>query len=62
MDRSRRLYRWLFNGLHSLDVPGLVEERPLWDFIMLLLLMIGFTGSLTGVVVASRRLIKNVQQ
>ena len=59
MDRSRRLYRWLFNGLHSLDVPGLVERRPLWDFVMLLLLVIGLIGSVTGVVIGSRRLFKS---
>ena len=60
MDRSRRLYRWLFNGLHSLDVPGFVEQRPLWDFVMLLLLLIGLVGSLSGVVIGSRRLFKSL--
>jgi hypothetical protein len=60
MDRSRRLYRWLFNGLHSLDLPGFVEQRPLWDFVMLLLLLIGFVGSLTGVVLGSRRLFRSL--
>ncbi|NKC01747.1 MAG: hypothetical protein GKR90_25055 [Pseudomonadales bacterium] len=59
MDRSRRLYRWLFNGLHSLDVPGLVDRRPLWDVVILILLVVGFMGSVTGVVVGSRRLIKS---
>ncbi|MDA1074601.1 MAG: PepSY domain-containing protein [Proteobacteria bacterium] len=58
MDRSRRLYRWLFNGLHSFDVPGLVGQRPLWDFLVLLCLMVGLMGSLTGAVVATRRLFK----
>ena len=42
MDRSRRAYRWLFNGLHSLDVPGLVDKKPLWHAVMLLLLSIFF--------------------
>ena len=27
MDNSRRIYRWLFNGIHSLDLPGLVNHR-----------------------------------
>ena len=56
MDRSRRVYRWLFNGLHSLDFPGLINHRPLWDILILLLLGLGFLFSLTGVVVGWKRL------
>jgi hypothetical protein len=56
MDRGRRLYRWLFNGLHSLDLPGLVERRPWWDATMLGLLAVGFLFSVTGVVLGYRRL------
>ncbi len=56
MDRTRRVYRWLFNGLHSLDFPGLVNHRPLWDILILLLLGLGFLFSLTGVVVGLKRL------
>ena len=56
MDRGRRVYRWLFNGLHSLDFPGLVNHRPLWDFLILILLTLGFFFSLTGVVVGWKRL------
>ena len=55
MDQSRRIYRWLFNGLHSLDIPGFVEHRPLWDIVMLLFLTIGFTFSMTGVVIGWKR-------
>lgn len=56
MDKSRRLYRWLFNGLHSLDFPGLANQRPLWDVLILLLLAVGFLFSITGVVVGWKRL------
>lgn len=56
MDRSRRLYRWLYNGLHSLDFPGLTEHRPLWDIIILSLLAIGFAFSITGAYLGIRRL------
>jgi uncharacterized iron-regulated membrane protein len=56
MDRSRRAYRWWFNGLHSLDFPGLVQRRPVWDVVMLILLAAGFAFSLTGVVIGVRRL------
>lgn len=59
MDRSRRVYRWLFNGLHSLDFPGLVNRRPLWDITILGLLSLGLCFSVTGVVIAYRRLRQN---
>jgi len=57
MDRSRRFYRWLFNGLHSFDVPGFVSRRPLWDATMISLLLAGFVFSVTCVVIAYRRVI-----
>lgn len=56
MDRSRRLYRWFFNALHSLDIPGLVNKRPWWDAVMLLLLLLGFAFSTTGVIIGIKRL------
>lgn len=56
LDSSRRAYRWLYNGLHSLDFPGLVNRRPLWDAVMLILLFAGFVASSTGVVIGIRRL------
>lgn len=58
MDQNRRIYRWLYNGLHSLDFPGLVEKRPLWDIVMLILLALGFLFSLTGVVVGLRKMLQ----
>jgi hypothetical protein len=60
MDRSRRVYRWLYNGLHSLDFPGLIDRRPLWDIVILTLLAIGFTFSITGVYLGLRRLKKTL--
>lgn len=56
MDSSRRTYRWLYNGLHSLDVPGLVSRRPLWDFVMVVAMLIGFAFSITGAILAFKRL------
>jgi hypothetical protein len=52
MDHSRRVYRWLYNGLHSLDFPGLVDQRPLWISIMTILLLSGLAFSITGTIVA----------
>ncbi len=59
MDRTRRIYRWLFNGLHSFDFPGLVNRRPLWDVIMLGLLTCGFVFSITGMLIGYRRLLRS---
>jgi hypothetical protein len=59
MDRSRRQYRWLFNGLHSLDFPGLANHRPAWDILIFLLLGLGFLFSITGVVIGMKRLFSN---
>ena len=56
MDRSRRVYRWLYNGLHSLDFPGLSDRRPLWDLVMLVCLAAGFAFCVTGTAIGYRRL------
>ena len=56
IDRSRRIYRWLYNGLHSLDIPGVSNRRPMWDILMLALLSAGFIASLTGAILGVRRL------
>jgi uncharacterized iron-regulated membrane protein len=58
MDRSRRQYRWLFNGLHSLDFPGLANHRPVWDVLIFLLLGLGFLFCITGVVIGMKRLFR----
>ena len=58
MDKSRRMYRWLFNGIHSLDLPGLTDKRPLWDVLMVLLMAVGFIFSVTGIVIAYRKLVR----
>lgn len=56
IDRSRRVYRWLYNGLHSLDLPGVIDNRPLWLSVMTVLLASGLIFSVTGVVVSFRHL------
>lgn len=58
MDRSRRLYRWLFDGLHTFDFPFLNGAGPLWQILMWLALVLGFAFSVSGVVLGTRRLAK----
>ena len=61
MDRSRRLNRWLFNGLHSLDFPGFTDRRPLWDIVIIALLSVGLAFSITGVYIGYKRLRRTLQ-
>lgn len=53
---NSRLRRWLFQMLHSWDWLPLLERRPLWDLVMVLLSLGGFAISMTGVVIGVRRL------
>ena len=56
LDRSNRVERWAYHGLHSWDFAALLEHRPLWDLLMLPALALGFLFSITSVVVAAQRL------
>ncbi len=47
---SSRINRWVYHGLHSLDFPGLLFQRPLWGLVMILLLLGGASVSVTGLV------------
>lgn len=55
-DADRRWNRWLFLGLHRGDLTSLMRKRPVWDLI-LLPLMLGVTiAAVTGVWMGYRRL------
>jgi uncharacterized iron-regulated membrane protein len=51
-----RLERWLYNGLHSLDV-GYLYKRPLWDIVMLVLLIGGLISSSIGLYLGVKRVL-----
>ncbi len=55
-ERLSRLERWLYHGLHSLDVPFLYYRRPLWDIVLIVLSLGGLVSSATTVVPAWQRL------
>ena len=55
-ERTSRLDRWLYHGLHSFDFPGLRERRPLWDVLVITLLLGGLLLSTTTLLPALRRL------
>ncbi|MXX61342.1 MAG: PepSY domain-containing protein [Holophagales bacterium] len=48
----RRLERWIFNGLHTLDFTLLINHRPAWDLVMISLCSGVFVFSVTSVVIA----------
>jgi uncharacterized iron-regulated membrane protein len=53
--RWERLDRWLYEGLHDFDIPWLYRHRPLWDIVVILSLSGGVWLSVTGIIIASRR-------
>ncbi|HEX7137241.1 MAG TPA: hypothetical protein VF219_05325, partial [Vicinamibacterales bacterium] len=61
-ERSSRVNRWLYHGLHSLDFPFLYRRRPLWDIVMILLILGGAGSAMTAVVPVSRRLWRHVHR
>jgi len=53
--------RWLYHGLHSLDFPWLYHHRPLWDIVVLTLLVGGNALCATSLVLAWRVLSRNMK-
>lgn len=51
-----RWHRWLFGALHRIDFAAWMRARPLWDIVVLCLLLGGFGVSATGVYLAIRRM------
>lgn len=58
VDSSARWYRWLHYGLHRLDFESL-RSRPLWDIVMVLLLVGASLVSVTGTWIGIRRLTRS---
>jgi hypothetical protein len=56
LDASRRAYRWLYQGLHTLDFPALMSHPALRTSLIIILCAIGAAFSITAVVIGWRRL------
>jgi len=54
-DGTGRLHRWLFAGLHRLDFTAALRARPIWDIVMITVLLGGIALSCTGLYLAVRR-------
>jgi hypothetical protein len=57
LDSSRRTYRWLYRALHTADFPVLTRYPATRAALIVILCGCGFVFSLTGVVIAWRRLV-----
>lgn len=55
-NRSGRISRWLYHGLHSLDFFSFQHHRPVWDVLIILLLAGGTAVSITGLVIGVKKL------
>jgi hypothetical protein len=55
LDPSRRAWRWLFGGLHTLDFSWLRQRAWLRSTLIVVLCGCGFVFSLTGIVLGWRR-------
>ncbi len=60
LETRSRWNRWLYNGLHSFDFPGLRERRPLWDIVVFGLMAGGTAVSATGVVLTFRWVVRSL--
>lgn len=56
VDSGQKAYRWLFDALHRGDFAALVRMRPLWDLLMLSLLIGATVSALTGTWIGIKRL------
>src|SRR5262249_56390694 len=57
LDPSRRRYRWLYAGLHKLDLPPLRQRPALRTTLLLMLCACGLIFSVTAIVIAARRIL-----
>jgi hypothetical protein len=53
--------RWLYHGLHSLDFPWLYKYRPLWDIVVIGLMLGGTAICVTSLVLAWRVLKRKIR-
>ncbi|WP_374088469.1 PepSY domain-containing protein [Methylomicrobium lacus] len=59
VDRSRRVFRWLYSALHHWDF-GWLYYRPIWDVWMLVWISFGLVLGASSVVIGWRRLKKSL--
>jgi len=60
VDPSRRAYAWTYFALHTFKFPGLIERPILRRVLEIIPLMVGLAFSLTGLVIAVKRLLRDI--
>jgi hypothetical protein len=56
-----RVQRWLYHGLHSLDLPWLYAHRPMWDVIVVTLMLGGAILSVTSLPLAWQKMMRTLR-
>jgi hypothetical protein len=56
LDAQRRTYRWVYRALHTFDFPALMARPSLRSAIIVVLCAFGAAFSITGIMIAWRRL------
>ena len=56
-----RVRRWLYHGLHSLDLPWLYTHRPMWDVIVVTLMLGGAILSVTSLPLAWQMVMRTLR-
>jgi len=51
--------RWVYHGLHSINLPWLYNHRPAWDIVVLTLMLGGTSLSITSVIIGWKLLRRN---
>ncbi len=62
VERLDRANRWGYYGLHALDFAFLHRYRPLWDIVVVVLLVGVGVSSVTSLVPACRRLVRHARK
>ena len=60
-DTNGRWKRWLYRGLHTLDIKFLVERPALWTVVIWTLLLGGAIVSFTGIVLSVKYIIRLIK-
>ena len=60
-DTNGRRKRWLYRGLHTLDIKFLVERPALWTVVIWTLLLGGAIVSFTGIVLSVKYIIRLIK-
>ena len=62
VEQDSRLERWIYNGLHSLDFHVIFFRRPLWDVIVIVLLLGGTALSVTGTILSAKWIFRKAKK